>query len=56
MIKYVFKGDHVLTLPITIDTSSWALVGTYAVTVDIQTNSGETGCVKLSNIHIKSSK
>jgi hypothetical protein len=46
----------VLTLPITIDTSSWALAGSYQAQIDIQTQSGEKGCVELSNVHIKSSK
>ncbi len=45
-----------LTLPITIDTSSWALAGSYQAQIDIQTQSGEKGCVELSNVHIKSSK
>ncbi len=45
-----------LTLPITIDTSSWALVGNYEAQVNVQTNSGQKGCVKVSNVHIQSSK
>ncbi|UJR26845.1 hypothetical protein I4U23_008157 [Adineta vaga] len=49
-------GDHIITLPITIDTTSWALVGSYQAQVDVETNSGEKGCVTLSNIHIESSK
>jgi len=53
---YIFQGDHVLTLPITIDISSWALVGNYEAQVNLQTNSGQKGCVKVSNVHIQSSK
>ncbi|CAF1001583.1 unnamed protein product [Adineta steineri] len=49
-------GDHVITLPITIDTTSWALAGNYHAQVDIETSSEEKGCVKLNNIQIKSSK
>jgi len=56
IIEYIFQGDHVLTLPITIDTSSWALVGNYEAQVHVQTNSGQKGCVKVSNVHIQSSK
>ncbi len=56
IINYLFQGDHVLTLPITIDIGSWALVGNYQAEVNIQTNSGQKGCVKVSNVHIQSSK
>jgi hypothetical protein len=56
MIKDVFQGDHTLTLPITIDTSSWALVGSYHAQVELITSTGQKGCVKLSNVHIQSSR
>ncbi len=55
-MKYLFQGDHVLTLPITIGTSSLPLGGNYKAQVNLQTNSGQNGCVKLSDIHIQSSK
>ncbi|CAF3680437.1 unnamed protein product [Rotaria sordida] len=50
------KGDHMLTIPITIFISSWTLAGNYQGQVHIQTNSGATACVKVSNVHIKLSK
>ncbi|CAF3399443.1 unnamed protein product [Rotaria sp. Silwood1] len=49
-------GDHALTIPITIYIDSWALAGNYQGQIVVQTNSGEKGCVKISNVHIKSSK
>ncbi|CAF0876094.1 unnamed protein product [Rotaria sordida] len=49
-------GDHMLTIPITIFISSWTLAGNYQGQVHIQTNSGATACVKVSNVHIKLSK
>jgi len=56
IIKYAFQGDHVVTLPITIDISTWALVGNYRAQVNIYTNSEQKGCVKVSNVHIQSSR
>lgn len=41
-----------VSVPIYID--SWALVGTYKIEIDVKTSSGETGCVKISNVHIQS--
>ncbi|CAF0733840.1 unnamed protein product [Adineta ricciae] len=31
-------GNHVITLPISIDTTSWALLGSYQVQVNVETN------------------
>lgn len=53
-MKYFFQGDHILTLPITIDTGSWALVGNYQGQVDVKTGSGLKGCVTVSGVHIQS--
>jgi hypothetical protein len=54
IINYFFQGDHVLTLPITIDANSWALVGSYQAQINVKTGSGQKGCVKVSNVHIQS--
>ena len=55
-IEYAFQGDHTLALPITIDVASWVIVGNYQGEIHIKTGSEQKGCVKVSNVHIQSSK
>lgn len=54
---YVFlKGEHVLSLPITIDSSSRFLAGIYQVQIDFETSLKQTGCAKINNVSININK
>ncbi|UJR22263.1 hypothetical protein I4U23_025324 [Adineta vaga] len=49
-------GEHSFTLPITIESNSWVLSGSYQAQIDFKTSSGERLCIKITNISIKTRK
>ncbi|CAF3753018.1 unnamed protein product [Rotaria magnacalcarata] len=49
-------GGHTIDLPITIDSQSWMLAGSYQAQIDLETSLKQKGCAKINNISIKTNK
>ncbi|CAF3296507.1 unnamed protein product [Rotaria socialis] len=49
-------GEHTIDLPITIDSQSWMLAGSYQAQIDLETSPKQKGCAKINNISIKTNK
>ncbi|CAF3657778.1 unnamed protein product [Rotaria sp. Silwood1] len=50
------EGEHILNLPIKIDSTSWMIAGNYQAQIDLETNSKRKGCAKINNISVKTNK
>jgi len=50
---FSFQGEHVLNLPIRIESGSWLVGGMYQAEIYLETRLHQTGCIKLKNIRIE---